>query len=142
MPDILVSCENTLAFHQNLVVCNDPAVELDLSDDYLIFDNQADAEYTQEGTRELGRDGRVNPSNARVVHLCHVGRYKLTFRDLLSEASGHLKVGDIRAELSQKELDGITPQTGDKLVLPEGTYFVFAVDWDAMTKMYIVWCRK
>jgi len=142
LPDIAVSCENTLVFRQNLSVCRDPAVSLDLSDDYLIFDHQTEVEYTQEGTRDLQRDGRVIPSNSKTVHLCHVGRYKLTFRDLLSESSGHLKVGDIRAEISQKELDGLIPATGDKLVFPEGTYFAFAVDWDKMTLMYIVWCRK
>src|SRR5678810_516467 len=141
MPDITQSLGHTLAFNQNLVVCD--AVDLlDFSDDYLVFDTQVDATLTQVGNAVLGRDGRVSNEDVRTVQLCHVGRYQLNFRDLLSEASGHLKVGDIRAEVSEKELDGVVPKSGDKLVFPEGTYFVFAVDWDAMTLMYILWCRK
>lgn len=142
MPDINASLESTWIFGDSLVACRDPAVTLDLSDDYLIFDNQVEATYRQEGTRTLGRDGKITSGNVRTVHLCHVGRYKVTFRDLLSEASGHLKVGDIRAELSLKELDGLAPQTGDKITLPDGDYNVFAVDWDNMVSMYIVWCRR
>lgn len=142
MPDLPVSCTSTLIFGQNLAACRDPAVTLDFTEDYKIFDHQVEAEYTQEGTRTLQRDGKVIPSNTRTVHLCRVGRYKVTFRDLLSEASGHLKVGDIRAEISQQELDGLVPRTGDLLNLEDGGYRVFAVDWDAMTHIYIVWCRK
>lgn len=142
MPDFTHAIEQTLVFFQNLLVCKDQEVQPDFSDDYLIFDHTVEATYTSVGSQTLGRDGRVQDAQVRTAQLCRVGRYVLNFRDLLSEASGHLRVGDVRLEISQKELDGIVPKPGDKVVLPEGTYHAFAVDWDPITKMYIVWCRK
>lgn len=141
MADLPKSAGSTWKFAQNLANCPEPVVDLDVSDDYLIFDNQVEVDYTQE-ERELGRDGKVGVTALRTVHLCHVRIYVLNFRDLLSEAAGHLKVGDVRAELSIKELDGVTPKTGDKLIAPSGTYNVFAVDYDHTAQMQIVWCRK
>lgn len=141
MPDLPVTLANTLIFGQNLVGCQDPAVDLDVSDDYLLFDNQIEVTYKQE-TRSLGRDGKVAVTGLQVITICHARLYTLDYRDLLSEAAGHLKVGDARVELSIKELAGITPQTGDRLTAPSGVYQVFAVDFDHTAQMHIVWCRK
>ena len=141
MPDVTKSLGSNWTFTHNLVNCQGPAVDLDVSDDYLIFDNQVAVDYTQQ-TRSLGTDGKMSVSASRTVHLCHVRLHILNFRDLLAEAAGHLNVGDARAELSIKELNGITPTIGDKLVAPSGTFFVFAVDYDHTAQMQIVWCRK
>lgn len=141
MTDLPKSAGSTWKFAQNLANCPSPAVDLDVSKDYLIFDNQVEVDYTQE-TRELGRDGKMAVTSSRTVHICHARMYEINFRDLLSEAAGHLKVGDVRVELSIEELDGLTPQTGDKLVTPTGTYNVFALDHDHTAQMQIVWCRK
>lgn len=141
MADLPKSAGSSWTFRQNLANCPSPAVDLDVSDDYLIFDNQVEVDYTQE-TRELGRDGKMGVTSQRTVHCCHARLYVLNFRDLLAEATGHLKVGDTRVELSVKELDGLIPQTGDRLVAPSGTYRVFGVDYDHTAQMQIVWCRK
>ena len=139
MPDITASVGSTWQFGQNLAGCRAP-LDLDVSDDYLLFDNQVEADYTQE-VRALGRDARMGVTSSRTVRLCHARLYVIGLRDLLLQANGHLRVGDVRAEVSVKELDGLVPGTGDKLV-SSGTYFVFGADYDHTAQMYIVWCRK
>lgn len=132
---------NTINFTSALVVCDPPGqLLLDFGDDYLIFDTQVSVDYTQP-SRELGRDGKVNESGP-TVHLCHVGRYVINTRDLLNGSNGHLKVGDIRAEISDRELSPLKPKLGDKLNFSDGAYYALATDYDPMTKMHIVWCRK
>lgn len=139
--DIPQSLTQTLVFYSNLQVCRSPKADFDADQDYLIFDNQQEADYHSFGRRDTGRDGKVNEALAKTVHLCHVGWYKLTFRDLLAEAAGHLNVGDIRAEISTHELDGIEPKVGDELRTGGKVFKVFAVDFDVISSIYIVWSR-
>lgn len=131
---------HTLNFFSDLAVCREPVVTLDVSDDYLMFDNPEEATFTQF-TKDLGRDGKVNTQETS-VHLCHTGRYVINARDLLQEGNAHLEVGDIRAEVSIKELAGLVPKPGDRLKFADATYNVLAQDYDQLTHMYILWCRE
>ncbi len=130
---------HTISFTSNLLVCREPAMFMDVSNDYLMFDNPEEATFTRY-TKVTGRDGKVDTQSS-VVKLCHVGRYVINFRDLLDNANGHLKVGDIRAEVSMKELQ-IEPLIGDELKFSDATYHVLGIDRDPMSRMYILWCRQ
>jgi hypothetical protein len=130
---------HTISFTSDLAVCREPVSTLDVSDDYLMFDNPEEATFTRY-TKDLGRDGKMN-TGSTVIHLCHVGRYVINYRDLLDNANGHLKVGDIRAEVSVKELT-VEPLIGDELKFSDKTYHVLGIDKDPLTRMYILWCRE
>lgn len=132
---------STWRFAQNLAKERSPTVGLDASQDYLIFDNPVTVRYAQEGSQVLQRDGRVAAQRTEVV-VNHAGRYRFTERDLLADAAGHLKVGDLRVELPKDELDGLAPASGDRATFDDGAYVVLAVDYDELTHMYIAWCRK
>jgi len=129
----------SIDFTSNLAVCREPAMFMDVSNDYLMFDNPEEAMFTRY-TKTLGRDGKMNTTEQK-VSLCHVGRYVINFRDLLDVANGHLKVGDIRAEVSIKEMQ-IEPKIGDELKFSDKTYHVLGIDRDPMSYMYILWCRE
>lgn len=130
---------HTLNFFSNLAVCREPAMTLDVSDDFLMFDNPEEATFTRY-TKQLNDAGKMDTQSTK-VHLCHVGRYVLNFRDLLDVANAHLKVGDIRAEVSMKELQ-VEPLIGDELKFADKTYHVLGIDKDPMSHMYILWCRE
>jgi len=139
MSDYTKNLGHTINFASNLLVCREPAMFMDVSDDYLMFDNPEEAVFSRY-TKDLGRDGKMNTAST-VVRLCHVGRYVINYRDLLDNANGHLKVGDIRAEVSIKELQ-IEPLIGDELKFSDKTYHVLGIDRDPMSKMWILWCRE
>jgi hypothetical protein len=140
MSDYTKPLGHTISFFSDLAVCREPVMTLDVSDDYLMFDNPEEGTFTQF-TKGLGRDAKMNTQETN-VHLCHVGRYVINARDLLQEGNAHLKVGDIRAEVSIKELANLVPKVGDRLTLFDGSFNVLGQDFDSLTRMYILWCRK
>ena len=138
MADVPKSTSQGLVFRQNLAGCQEPVVDLDVTADFLIFDNQVEVTYSQP-TRALQRDGRVDVETTQ-VQLCHVRMHVIGYRDLLN-GSNHLKVGDVRAELQVSELGGLVPATGDKVVQGTKVFYVFGIDYDHTAQMYIAWCR-
>jgi hypothetical protein len=140
MPDYTKNLGHTINFSSDLAVCREPVLTLDVSDDYLMFDNPEEATFVQF-TNDLGRDGKVNTQETR-VHLCHTGRYVINARDLLQDGNAHLEVGDIRAEVSMKELNGLTPKPGDRIMFADANYSVLGQDKDPLTHMFILWCRE
>lgn len=122
---------------QNLASSKPAKPLLNVDDDYLVFDDFVTVQYRQ-ADYETNRAGIRQEKGVRVANCPHARRHAINFRDLLNTKLT-LKVGDMRVELN--ELGDITPRSGDEVIIGAISRRVFAVDFDSLANMWIVWCR-
>ena len=120
MADLPVSVSHGLSFHEHGVAVLPPAgCDVELEDDFLIFDGLEEVDYRQKGTKEVNDAGIQTETGNKGATIENALRRWVSDRDL-RQAEGFIKVGDTKWQLPREELD-FEPKIGDELTDGTGT---------------------
>lgn len=89
-------------------------IELDVTDDHLMWDGLEAVDLLRQGAKTRGDDGKLTVTGNTVTNIPNALRRQATQRDI-DLSNGALQLGDLRWELATNEATGGVPKRGDKI---------------------------
>jgi hypothetical protein len=141
MANLPVTVADSLVFAEQAIYHCPAVFDLDLTDDYCVFDNKEEITYTREGTHSRAASGIVTSIDDQVFTIKSALRHMVAERDIRI-MEGYIQVDDVKWDIPIDQL-GVNPKVGDIIEDADGVQFrVIAINKKTLKSRWHLFARE